>query len=235
MAKSLVGKYVLENWVNGDFIRNHLRYINRENKKYYISDVQRTIKSYDNEPIEYVHIYKWATKLFKDNSKLGFRRSITHLSNTDGVMTYSVFKSPAECKCKYSFEEVFGNDLRDIQDPQDSPLRSNIYMEKHSPIAKRDKKGYYKIWLHKEEDNTDVFCNALRELFNVKDIYITYDINEHKKESILTKSATLFHIINFGEGKKSISVENNRHNNTILFWLFDDRLVYQHESGKDTW
>lgn len=61
--------YILENWVNDDFVSNYLRFINRENKIYLISDVQRTVRSYDEEPRKMVHVYKWATKFFKDNSE----------------------------------------------------------------------------------------------------------------------------------------------------------------------
>lgn len=242
--KSLVGMYVLENWVNGDFVSNHLRYINRENKKYYVSDVQRTVKSYDKEPRQYVHIAKWATRFFKENSELGFRRSVTNLCNTDGVMTYSISDDLSFFKCKYTFEEVFEQDLRKIQSEKDYPLWQKI---RHSltNTSNSNNKDNWVISLTEQGlepdgtiggwDNNIIFF--LKERFKVTHVYSTsYEkIIEYNKQSILTKTGTLFHINHFGGyNKKEISFEDNYFNRTIMFWLFDDRLVFQYEQGKET-
>ena len=54
----MVGKYVLENWTCGEHVSSNLRFVNRETANYYISDVQRTIKDYQDENPKYVFVSK---------------------------------------------------------------------------------------------------------------------------------------------------------------------------------
>ena len=232
----MIGKYVLEHWVNGDYETRGLRLITRENKRYYVADVQRYFKDFEKGVDLRTFNYKWAAKFTKCNNELGFKRSITHLSNTDGTMRYQVFDSPAECKCPYTFDEVFSHDVRDIQDKDNSPLREYARLEElgHG----RD----YKIKPDKCElsdhpiDGWDTeIVKKMMELFNVTDVYEVRDrISEYRNKSILTKSATLLHIIHFNLEKKEITFDENYNNRTIIFWLFDDKLVFQYEEGKDT-
>ena len=218
--KASVGTYILENWVNGDFVSNHLGYVNRENKKYLISDVQRTVRSYDEEPRKMVHIYKWATKFFKDSSEFGFRMSVTHLINTDGAMTYEVFNSPSECKCKYSFEEVFGNDLRDIQDKENEPLSTLYVMKEMGYGGNVPDDKFFKLMLTEQACEVgrldyDIIMH-LKDLFKVSKVFHVSggasSIMENCNQSILTKTATLFHVNTFGGDKKDITREEDRPN-----------------------
>jgi len=241
----MIGKYIYEHWVNGDYVHNSLRYINRETKKYYLSDVQRSAKNWKDDPVKYVFFNDWAIKFVKDETtELGFRRSVGHLANTEGVMEYTVLNSPAECKCKYTFEEVFGNDVRKIQDERDSPLRSLKFMkEKHQDIKMNlSDDEFFKVHLYKKNekvDDEDDFIYYLKNTFKVSKVFSTISvmgqIDENHKQTILSKSGTLFQITTFNIDKKEITLRENDNNCTIMFWLFDDKLVYQHESGKKTW
>lgn len=240
---TLLGKYILENWVNGDFESNNLRHINRENKKYYISDTDRTAKDWRAKNIKYVHIYKWASKFFKDpSSKLGFRRSNAERNNNDGIMTYSVFISPAQCKCKYSFNELFNVDLRTVQNTEDYPLKMKLMeWDKWGKQTKLTEEEYFKIFLHEENPKpTDYNFHStthLKKLFGVSKVYRISEmasINEHHTYTKLSKSGTLFHVLH-DTHIKELEQKKAHRNHTILFWLFDDKLVYQSESGKSTW
>ena len=247
--KSLVGKYVLEHWVNGDFIHRCLRHINRENDKYYISDVQRAA-NYSKEPTTYTHLYKWATKFFKDpKSELGFRRSVTNQSNTEGVMEYTVMDSPAECKCPYKFEEIFDVDIRTIQSKNDNPLMMKNEMWKDKDTKKRfegREAEFFKIRLMEcGTEKKDFFGSThdyksterMKKMFHVKHVYRICEmasIDEHPKQTILSKSGTLFHMLHSTD-KKVVTSDISHENRTITFWLFDDKLVYQYDSGKSTW
>lgn len=233
----MIGKYVLEHWVNGDYESRSLRLITRENKRYYVADVQRYFKDFEKGVNLRTFHYNWAVKFAKCNNELGFRRSITRRSNTDGVMHYTVYNSPSECKCPYTFEEVFGRDVREIQNPKNAPLRDYLRKEE------RGRTPDYKIEIGKcelPEHPIDGWDNEvikkLMELFKVSDVYEVHSrIDEYRDKSILTKSATLLHIIHFNLEKKEITFDENFYNRTILFWLFDDKLVFQYEEGKDIW
>jgi len=237
-------KYILETWINGDFISRFLRPITRENNKYLISDVQRTVKDWKAKEHEYVFIYKWAQKYVKDSTNpLGFRRSIGRLDNTDGVMSYQVTEDPSILKCPYTYDEVFGNDLRDIQDPFDNPLRTATHFNTSFNLDRwmiiPERKDNIVPTGNEFRDSIEIWDNKLvmyiKDLFKVPAVYYLFDeIQEHKKRTILTNSMTLFHI-NIFRGIENKSIPDNYYNRTIGYWLFDDKLVFQYEDGKNTW
>ena len=248
---TLVGKYVLMNWVHEKgYVSNFLRLITRENKRYFIADVQRWCAKYHDksENNRYVFEYSWAKKLFKDsNNELGFRRSIGRRDNTDGVMTFTIFDDISEVKCKYSFEKVFENDLRTIQDEDSFPLRL-LKNQNERYKSRGQAEEEYKIEFTEEglEPNHPIggwdqpIIDFLKEKFKVDKVYSIYNkINEHRNQSILTKSGTMLHINNFHLNKKEITFDENYHNRSIMFWLFKDEkrncLIFQYEDGKDTW
>ena len=236
----MVGKYVLENWTCNGHVSNNLRYVNRETNNYYISDVQRTIKDYEKKVTKYVFIPKWATRYVKDNSKLGFKRSINKLANTEGVMNYTVLKSPSEALCKHTFEEVFDNDHRDIQHKDDYPLRGLLDDRNSYKFVPED--VYFKLRLIERGVNRADFdielIRYLKRVFKVDKVYRVggiHSIDECNKESILSTSSTLFQITICNINKKEITRNENKFNCTIGFWLFKNRLVFRYESGKKTW
>ncbi len=233
-------RYIVENWVNGNYTKNRLHTITRENKKYLIADKQRDVKSYDKDPHEYVFEYRYAEKFVKDKSPLGFRRSITRRSNTDGVMTYKTTEDPSTLLCSHTFHEVFGNDLRDIQDPTKYPLAQklreyNRYKEQNIHVVEKE---LFKIDLIEcdEHDPSPIggwdneIVTYLKELFKVdKAFYLLDKVNEHEKQSILSKTATQFHLNHFHLDKKTISFDENYFNRDISFWLFEGVLIFQYE------
>jgi hypothetical protein len=204
--------YILENWVNGDYQANYLRTINRENKKYLISDCQRYVKSWDvpGQDYKYTFIYKWARKYFKDDSELGFRRSIDRNSNTDGVMNYSLVQ-PYEVQCNEDFKKLFEGKHLSLYD---------FNIPTNHPFSGWDLKT----------------VSYLKSLFKTNEVYVFFDDGiERKPQSDLHKTGTLFHMNHFGIDKKFIKNDLQYYNRTIIFWLFENRLVFKYESGKDTW
>lgn len=107
--KLKVGMYVLQEWVNGDYTSNRLRYINRESDKYFYADANRHRFDYDNG------LYKFersgATKFKKTDNEQGFERSLGKRTNTDGVMTYTIYEDVSKIPRLKSYQEVFGHEL----------------------------------------------------------------------------------------------------------------------------
>lgn len=238
-------RYILDHWVNGDYESRVLRTITRENKRYLVADVQRDAKDWKvNGGDIKTFYYPWAKKYVKDNSELGFRRSITRRSNTDGTMHYTFTTDPSTLKCPYTLGEVFGNDLREIQNPKNNPLAQMLREEERRIERKGDYDVSFKIDL--SECKNDVTADSisgwdkpivdyLRDLFKVDKVYYIFDtIREYHNQSILTKSGTLFHLNHFNLNKKEITFDENYFNRTIMYWLFDGCLVFQYEEGKET-
>ncbi len=253
MKESIVGKYILEHWKHNDgYESRRLRFINRETTKQYISDNQRDVNSWDEEPRRYNFYKKKSHRFIKNNSELGFRKSITHLCNPEGETYYTVFNNPSEVLCEYSFDELFNKDLREIQNPENYPLKKILWRNEYFGEKYKDepeKAGSFitkdfKIQLEDYYLNECglkqwdlILVNKLKELFNREKIFYVWDekINEWHSQSILGKSATFFHYNQFNIDKEYISSDENEMNRTISFWLFEDCLVFQYEEGKDTW
>lgn len=237
--KTLLGKYILHHWVNGEYESKSLRYINRENKKYYISDVGRTSQDYKKNIDKKIFIYDWAIKLVKDNTnELGFKRSLGKKANLDGIMNYTILDSDSlnKTKCQYTFDELFNTDLRELQTEEQYPLAIYLRRNKTESIFKPD----FKPELFNDDDIKycygDYFYYKLKELFKVNKIFSLIEkVSEHRNLSKLGKSGILFHMNHYKINEKSISLNDNKNNWSITYWLFDDCLVFQEESGKSTW
>lgn len=240
--KIAVGKYILEHWVNGDHESRTLRLVTRETDKYFIADVQRDIEDYNFEEKLYVFEDDYAKKYEKDSSQLGFKPNICL---KEGQVSFVILDSPTQAKSSVKFEEVFDIDLRTIQHKEDYPLKSLILEN-----SRREERGNiveaedYKIRIWKADpNNTDPIMgwdrkitDKLGELFCTKEIYYFEDcIIERNKTTVLSKTGTMFHLNTFGIEKAAIDFNENYNNRAILFWLFDDKLIFRYEDGKDTW
>lgn len=225
--KLKVGMYVLQEWVNEDYTSKRLRYISRESGKYFYADAIRHCFDYDNG------LYKfeasWATKFKKADNEQGFERSISERTNTDGIMTYTVYEDLSKIPRLKSYKEIFGHDLRKIQDPLDRPLFDLLNYEKLGvePGCNID----WKIQIFEQDINkawNSAMLLKLKELFKVDKIYHVFpEIKEYRKRTILSNSSINFHFNLFGIDKKVLTQDENYLNRDITLWLFEDFLVYQ--------
>lgn len=239
---SLVGKWVLEHWVNGGYEARYLREIHKEDKRFYYSHVQRTAHAYRESPVKYVHVHKWAKKFKKDpTNPLGFSRSIGERSNTDGQMHYLLLNSPSEAISPYRYEDVFETDLRQIQSTEDYPLKKMLqkYQLLDAKYNTKDTDIFKIIPEDTDKPNGDLWGlgETLKKLFEVPKVYClwnTYIDENDDNLTILSKSGTLFHLL-YNTNVKYVDSKTSHENKTICFWLFKGKLVYHCVDGYDTW
>lgn len=229
--EAFVGKYILVEYTfkNGD-VERYLRYINRENKKYYISDVQRFCP-HKTDKSKYTFVYRWSAKFFKTKDGFIISNYKRLLKNNIQVKT-TLLDSADKYKCTYSFDELFNTDLRKLQDKNDSPLCYRLGLTDEE--LENVKENYFNLWLFDKSNDSDYFYNKLKEIFKVSTVYRTDEITEYDQK-ILTKSSTLFQFTFSGDYKKKIDRIENYENRTISYWLFNDCLIFHGNSMKKTW
>lgn len=225
--KLKVGLFVLQEFVNGDYKSNRIRYVNRESDKYFYSDANRHCFDYDKRLYKFEK--SWATKFKKADNEQGFERSLGKRANTDGVMTYTVYEDLSKIPRLKSYQAVFGHDLRKIQHPLDRPLFDLLNYERLG--VETGLKIDWKIQLF-ETDIHEAWNSAmllkLKELFKVDKIYKAYpEINEYRKRTILSDSSINFSFNLFGIDKEVITQDEDYQNRDITLWLFEDFIVYQ--------
>lgn len=249
-AVSMVGNFVLTEFVDLDktYKDKWLRRINRQTANFYVADTQRYFRDFDKYLNDRVFYPKWA-KRFQKTSGGGIKLSGSVVNNAYGQHTISVH-SPEDMnalKCEYTYDELFKVDVRTIQDHTDYPccefLRFVTAVNNHvKDCPEFDGKSEFTIHnsIHlQESEATDhsAYANEinayLKELFKVPVYRVFSAINEYTKRTKLTSSGIGFQITHFGGDVKVIDHKVNQSNKTIMFWLFDDRLVYQWVSGQD--
>lgn len=162
----------------------------------------------------------------------------TRRSNPDGHYNLTIVEEqelPTALLCKYSYDKLFKSAIFDIQHEKSSP-----HKDMKNRMAKNRPQFEKTLEEHLERVDTDLkhwnrpLIEKLQQLFK-KPIYYCYErISEHWHQGILTESATYFHFTMFHNDKKRITADENFQNRTIVFWLFDDKMIFAYEEGKDT-
>lgn len=241
---NMVGKYIRDEWNNGNFKRVWLRRIVAETKTQYVCHVQRDVIDYDVKPIQYAYYSKWAKRYRKDKSELGFKTIFTKRSNPDGKSTLSLVDNLKTLICECTFEELFDRDVRGFQDAESYPRkilerRNERYKERGETY--RDSYKIKEYCVLQSSKGTDVIddwdapiTKYLEEQFECP-VYSCYEtISEYHNLSKLTKSATFLHINHFGDDKPKINEKENFFNRTIMFWYFGDKLIFYYADGMGT-
>lgn len=229
----VVGNFILDEWINGDFREAWLRRINRETKTTYVSDVQRDVKNWKVDPkkYEYRHVGKW-TRRYRKTKDGGFKSVTTRLSNPDGKSNLSLVTDLKTVKCKFTFDELFNTDIRQLQDAKSYPLNQLITHGETRPERFLLRNSCY---LSSPNEGWDApIAKYLMEQFGVPVYRLTEFLSEFFHQGNITRAATYMQITHFGGEKKSLTREENEFNHTILFWLFDDKLIFRIEEGKDS-
>lgn len=238
----MVGKYIRTEWNHNDgYVQTWLRRISRETKTQYISEVQRYFRNFEDGVNDRVFKYRWA-KRYNKNSDGSISVRNTHLSNPDGIHKLQVIDLLSETdlvklRCVYSFSDLFETDIRLLQSENCYPrkLIEKRYLKCLSEGKTFDKDRFFVDVYSENSTNhwNEPLIKWLEDTFKVP-VYAVCDINEHFEQGILTKSATYLHITHFGDDKKILKTGENYHNRTICFWLFEDKLVFKYEDGKDS-
>lgn len=234
-----LGDLIKEEWKNNNGFRSTwVRQIDRETKTQFISESGRgsggKFSTY------------CATRFFKKNNFIAPRN--TRLSNPDGKITLTKIQDlKKDLICRYTYKELFETDLRELQsglkevDPLCVKLRKieNKWFEgsKNWDETEYFKAGYRVRNVSEEKDYWNYpLVQYLEKLFGVTVYRINEKVREHNEQSKLYESITLMHINYFGGiDNKVITLDEGYHNRTIGFWLFEDKLIFQYEDGKETW
>lgn len=243
-----VGDYIKEEWKhNSGYRSTWVRRIDRETKTQFVSNCNRGMKP-RTEPTVYVFPSYGTTKFIKTPDFI--KSSVTQLSNPDGHTVHTVIKDfKKDLLCKYSYDELFETDVRELQkgmEEHNNPVKMKLWrLEKdyYKNYKNWDEDKYFKISFdlsnvsEKEDHWNKPLVDYLEETFGVPVYNIWNDkVREHNTQGKLCESMTLMHVNHFGGvDKKKISREENECNRTIGFWLFEDRIIFQDEDGKDTW
>lgn len=251
---NLIGKYIFSEWTHNEgYKQNWMRRITRQTKTQYIADVQHVLllgdkykKLYDEKKSEYLYgiFQKPAKRMRMVKNKLV--EQVTHLSNPDGVHNITLIEDFSILRCKYSYNELFDTDTRNILSPESDILEHmnwwKTQLEKDGGKVKVDNFDFLFKFDTEEVVKVDsvwyTTAEHLKELFGVP----AYHIKEHfgkmnttHERSIYSDTAIHYHVNHNGGDKPILTFKENYHNHTISFWLFEDKVVFKDESGIDSW
>jgi hypothetical protein len=252
--KNLKGKYIFSEWKHNEgFQQKWLRRITRQTKTQYIADVRHTLLSASNHKKLYAEkksdflygiFQNCAFRMYMKGGQL-FER-LSYLSSNEGERKLTLIEDFSILKCKYSYNELFDTDVRKFLS-SDSDMLEDM--------------NWWKTQFEKDKDklkveNTDfVFKFETEEVVKVDSCWYTtaehlktlfgvpaYHIKEHfgkmnttHEKSIYSDTAIHYHVNHNGGDKSVLTFKENYHNDTISFWLFEDKVVFRGESGIDTW
>jgi hypothetical protein len=97
-------------------------------------------------------------------------------------------------------------------------------------LKQKEEKSYntdYKVFEYLQ----DLFGKPVYKLGDCLRQYIQEDL----AYSDLSKNQYFMQITHFGDDKENIKNSDNKFNDTISFWVFEDRVVYQEDSGRSSW
>ncbi len=237
----ILGGFILERWINGDYQSTWLRRINRETKTMYISDGERVLSEKKNKDDITTFInapYKAARFRKRLNGK--FTAVRTHLHNPHCHAEVMLISDMEQLVSPYSYDELFKVDVREFQDKGSRPLTDiDMLNTNHKDgtnaipyvldrlISKcnRNDTSYIGGW-------DSELIGYLEDTFKVPVYQMSLvKIEEHDKQTKLTKAAIQFEITHFGGDKKLLTQKENYMNRAIQFWLFPDKLVFHYLRG----
>jgi hypothetical protein len=237
------GTFILEEWKNHNGYRSTwVRQLDRETKTQFISYPNRSMKPRVS-----------GIRNFSNHSCTRYRKTDTSikpintmLSNPDGNIELSVVSDFSKLTCRYSYTDLFQTDLRILQKDLDvtplTTLQNRIDKGWYEGSTTFNEEKHFQLEKHirNVSDETDHWnrplIDYLESLFNVPVFFISENVREHNEQSKLTESIIYMHVNHFGSKEnKDITSDDSYHNRTIGFWLFNDKLVFQYEGGKENW
>jgi hypothetical protein len=254
-----IGDYITTQWINGRFVRNWLRRIDHETPTQFVSRVQHTLICDEKEEAKAQKIlftadsvysrFTSADQRFRKDGK-GFVKPITtRRTNTDGNMTLNKVNSFAkDLQSTKTYDELFKADVRQIWVEKDSNLRRFNFRQK---MAKRGDRTFLpKDWFldsvtYESKPSWEFMGNVnindthlyLENLFPNRQIFELSDfsLERQSETSDLLKNAYFHQITTYGGDTKYKKSKDAFKNGTIIFWVFEDRVVYADMCGIDTW
>lgn len=229
---TLLGKKILTTWThNGGFVERWLRTLNRETKRYYMSDVAYTLVwgSSQNETKYKLH-KPWAKKFLKTPD--GIVRSNSRLNNTDGEFSIKVVENVTDLLCPFTFAELFETNVSELYSPDSDMVEQFNFLNDLMEI----KKDRFNLINYSTKD--DPVVGYLRDFFQCNEIYKLSDMywtEERASRTIVEQSQTYWHINHFCGYKPLVTAEEAYKNTSIAFWYFGDKVVYRRIAGRDTW
>ena len=205
-------KFILQKATDfNDNTRLFLRYINRETPSYYISEAQRFVNFTNN----LMYFEKDFNHKFKKNST-----SYKLLNNLN-------FFKELECKVEYDF--LFKTDTRVLFHEDIDSLKS--YNPFNSFSILENSYGFDSI---SRDDSIIALEKYLKKTFDVKKTinFSNYSFNPVGSD-ILSLSSTIFQVTHFNQDIPQISYKLNLSNKSIVYWLFEDKIVYSIVIGID--
>jgi len=230
-------KYVFSEWEHNEGFKSRwLRRITRTTKTQLIADVQR-ISDYKVKPYQ----YKWFQECaFRMNVKNGEPiQRLSHLAYDDGIRKLRFVDNFNMLKCKDSFKDIFQTDIRKIY-PENHHLITftNEFIKEEKIKIKKD---FWLPTLYKiDDDFYKEIIEHFQELFGNIPVYkVKFGFSDQLEtvhtKSIFSDNCIFYHITHHGNDKLSLNFDENRDNTTICFWLFDDKIIFQFESGIKSW
>jgi len=236
--ENIVGKYILDTWINGKYVTRWLRRINRETKTQYVSDVLRYNKNWDDDIDDMYYVGRWAKRYAKTPN--GFKYIATNRSSPDGKSHLTLVDKLGDVKCVETFEKLFQTDVRTFMS-DNSEDESGVIFDIKLRYKENIKDEHFKLerYIRKATSKDDTYWNStiikfLEDEFNLPIFRFRLHLCEHENNLVL-KTATHFHITHFGDDAKVVDRKVNYANKTILFWLFDDKVVFTYQDGIGTW
>lgn len=234
----LLGKHILiknewyDEYRKHDAIWTSLRRINRETKSQLISDTQRTPIDWSAKPLIWKHFQVTARR---------FKKAKLFLPNGDFTDYYGK-------------TTLIENDI--------SPMISDTpFDEMFKVVNGRTRKTLWEYESNKRNGFLSLFrefktiplcCNDietyvgkyLTETFGLPAFYVDRiwfdDIKEHYFPNQLTtckydRNMVFYQVTNSGDDLELISNEDNKKNESVLMWVFKDKIVYKTSDGRGAW
>jgi hypothetical protein len=231
------GKFIFCSLVHhSGYTQKWLRRITRTTKTQIIADVQYVGNYNSSKNNEMERMNERAFRMNLKNDQLIERQPLAN--NKESIRTVSLVEDFNSLKCDMSYDELFNTDLRKIFEPTSDIIEFIDYSNKRRNIENVDSEYKISTILVNDVDHYSGIAKHLKDLFGNIPVYRILSqvtLNTTHDETIFLKTAIHYHININGGDKPYITRKENSGNRTISFWLFDDKIVFQIETGIDSW
>lgn len=223
----LLGKYLLDS----SYGMRWLRRINRQTPTAFCSDVQRTCPRAKGQA-GIRREWDWNRRIYfrKHAKRYRFTESgeLVRLARNhckDPRSDVKLVEDLSSLRCEYTFDQLFGSGCTlgaTLRDPM-QVFCWPASMEQDTSVRHLT----FNYWVD--------LNRYLKELFGVP-VYVSTAGHHMVTEQPRYKDTGIcMHVTHLAGDQSAISQEENHNNHTIVFWLFEDRVVYCNASGISTW
>jgi hypothetical protein len=245
-----LGKYLFykfpwtDSYYKDERIKNRLCRLNRETPAYYYSDVQRAVKDWNIKPLEYewnkdISLRFKKKKYFDENGEVKKRENHDFI----GFVNKNAY---APMISDMKFDELFHIEKFNPNIMEAFIARKNskkttfaVYDLDDKKIDKYSFMGmtyFFEVGKHLEElfGKKAYFVDRMKCVDERGEERLSYGCY-YRKNDDYDRNCIFYQCTVHGDDKDVISGEENRGNESVYFWMFEDKIAFTGTNGCDLW